>query len=369
MSEERLRLLETLTQADGAPGHEGPVKVVVRRELAGVADVREDRMGSLIAAARGNQAGPVILLTAHLDEVGFMVRDITPEGFVRFAALGDWWGQVLLGQRVVIHTRKGRAPGVTGAAAPHLLSAEQRRTAVPLAEMFIDVGSSSRAETEDTLGVAIGDPIVPVSPFTPLRDGEVVVSKALDDRIGCALMIECLRALADAPHPNSVYAAFTVREEIGRANSSLSGWDVTPDLCLVLEVGLPTDTPFATPVRGKDRLGGGVTLVTYDGALLPHPGLVEFALRVAEEAGIPCQPTAILSSGGPGDAAGGAAGGGGGTTVVMYDVPSLCFGVPIRYAHSHVSMMRTADYEHAVNLLINLCQKLDAGVLRVLRER
>jgi endoglucanase len=90
MSEDRLRLLETLTQADGAPGHEGPVKAVVRRELAGAAAVSEDRMGSLIAAARGNQEGPVILLAAHLDEVGFMVRDITPDGFVRFAALGDW---------------------------------------------------------------------------------------------------------------------------------------------------------------------------------------------------------------------------------------------------------------------------------------
>jgi putative aminopeptidase FrvX len=357
--EERLRLLEALTQVDGAPGHEGQVKAEVRRQLAGIGSMAEDAMGSLIATAKGNQEGPVVLLAAHLDEVGFMVRDITPDGFVRFAALGDWWDQVLLGQRVSIGARKGNVLGIIGAAAPHLLSPEQRKRTVPLGEMFIDVGSFSLEETRDTLGVSIGDPIVPVSPFTLLRDGNYVLSKALDDRIGCALIIECLQALADRAHQNSVYGAFTVREEIGRANSSLSGWDVTPDVCLILEVGLPADTPFAPPgPRSQDRLGGGVTLVTYDGVLLPHQALVEFVLRVAEEEGIPCQPTAILGSAG-----------GTGTHAIMHDVPSVCLGVPIRYAHSHASLMYFADYERAASLVIGLCQKLDAGALRALKEQ
>ena len=318
MREERLRLLEALTQVDGAPGHEGQVKAVVRQQLQGVAALAEDRMGSLVATARGNQAGPSILLTAHLDEVAFMVRDITPDGFVRFAALGDWWDQVLLGQRVSIKTRQGNVPGIIGAAAPHLLSPEQRKRSVTISEMFIDVGSFSAEETRDALGIRVADPIVPSSPFTLLRDGNYVLSKALDDRIGCALIIECLRALAERPHPNSVYGAFTVREEIGRANSSLSGWDVSPDVCLILEVGLPADTPF-TPAqqRSQDRLGGGVTLVTYDGVLLPNAALVDFVCSVAREPGIPCQPTAILGSAGTD-----------GTHAIMYDVPSLCLGVP-----------------------------------------
>jgi putative aminopeptidase FrvX len=354
-----MQLLETLTQTDGAPGYESRVKAEVRRQLAGVAPVIEDGMGSLIASAKGNREGPVILLAAHLDEVGFMVRDITPDGFVRFAALGDWWSQVLLGQRVAIDTRKGKVPGVIGAAAPHQLSPEQRTRAVPIAEMFIDVGSFSVAETRDVLGVSAGDPIVPVSPFTLLRDGQFVLSKALDDRIGCALAIECLAELAERPHDNSVYAAFTVREEIGRSNSSLSGWDVTPDVCIILEVGLPTDTPFRAGIKGSnDRLGGGVTIVTYDGVLLPHRGLVDFVLKVAEEEGIPCQPTAILASAGAP-----------GTHVVMHDVPSVCFGVPIRYAHSHASLMCAADYAHAASLVVSVCQRLDASALAALRER
>ena len=118
MRERSLRLLKTLTETDGAPGHEREVKAVIRKELAGIAALSEDSMGSLIAEARGNKEGPAVLFSAHMDEVGFVVKEITPDGFIRFAALGDWWSQVLLGQRVVIKTRNGDVTGVIGATAP-----------------------------------------------------------------------------------------------------------------------------------------------------------------------------------------------------------------------------------------------------------
>ena len=357
MRERLVRLLRMLTELHGAPGHEGAVKAAIRGELDGFADLSEDRMGSLIAGARGNQAGPAILLAAHMDEVGFMVREITAGGFVRFAALGDWWDQVLLGQRVIIKTHQGDVPGVIGAVAPHLLSPEQRRRPVSLSEMFIDVGAFSAAETQGELGVRVGDAIVPAAPFTLLRDGDFVLSKALDDRVGCALIIECLKSLAEMPHPNRVYGAFTVREEIGRANSSLCGWEQSPDVCFIIEVGLPADTP-ATPAgqASQDRLGGGVTLVTYDGVLLPSAALLDFVIQVSKETGIPCQPTAILGTAGSG------------TTTVMYDVPSLCLGVPIRYAHSHGSLMYLPDYEHALALLVHLMLRLDQAALIEIRR-
>ena len=360
MRERYLQLLKTLTETDGAPGHEGPVKAVIREELQNTATLTEGRMGSLIAEARGNEGGPKILLASHMDEVAFLVREITPDGFIRFAALGDWWAQVLLGQRVVIKTRQGDVPGVIGATAPHLLSAEQRQRSIPLREMFIDVGAFSAQECRTRLGVRLSDPILPVSPYTPLSNDDFILAKALDNRIGCALIIECLRALGDQPHPNQVYGAFTVREEIGRANSSLSGWGVAPDICFVLEVGLPADTPATPPSQqSQDRVGGGVTLVIYDGVLLASAGLLDFVTKVADEEGINCQLATI---------GGNSAGHTMATTAVMYDVPSLCVAVPVRYAHSHNSLMYVRDFEQVLTLMLSVLQRLDNQALDAIRD-
>ena len=360
MRERNLQLLKTLTETDGAPGHEGAVKTVIRQELQGVATLTEGSMGDLIAKARGSEGGPIILLAAHMDEVGFLVREITPDGFIRFAALGDWWAQVLLGQRVVIKTRQGDVPGVIGATAPHLLSAEQRQRTIPLGEMFIDVGAFTAQECRARLGVRLSDPILPVSPYTLLGNDDFVMAKALDDRIGCALIIECMHALGDVSHPNQVYGAFTVREEIGRANSSLSGWGVAPDICLVLEVGLPADTPATPPgQRSQDRVGGGVTLVIYDGVLLASAGLLDFFMAVADEQGIACQLATI---------GGNSAGHTAATSTVMYDVPSLCVAVPVRYAHSHNSLMCVRDYEQVLKLVLRVLQRLDEQALQAIRQ-
>ena len=358
--EQSLRLLKTLTETDGAPGHEGEVKAVIRNELGGIAALSEDSMGSLIAEARGNTEGPVVLFSAHMDEVGFVVKEITAGGFIRFAAVGDWWSQVLLGQRVVIKTRQGDVPGVIGATAPHLLSAEQRKLLVPLSGMFIDVGAFNAEACRNRLGIRIGDSIVPHSPFTPLGNGDVVVGKALDDRLGCALIIECLQELANRSHPNRVYGAFTVQEEIGRANSSLSGWSVSPDICFILEVGLPADTPATPPdQQSNDRAGGGVTLVIYDEVLLANAALLEFVLSVAEENNIPCQLSTI---------GGNSAGNTVSTTAYMHDVPSLCLGVSVRYVHSHNSLMVLKDYELALSLVLHLLQRLDEQALMAIRQ-
>lgn len=360
MRERHLQLLKALTETDSVPGHEQAVKAVIREALQDAAHLSEDGMGSLIAEAQGNETGPTILLSAHMDEVGFQVKEITAQGFVRFAALGDWWAQVLLGQRVVIKTSHGDVVGVIGAIAPHLLSAEQRHRPVPLSEMFIDVGAFDAEECRAQLGVRIGDSIVPSSLFTLLNNDDFVLSKALDDRIGCALIIECLQSLVNLPHPNRVVGAFTVREEIGRPNSTLSGWDGAPDICFILEVGLPADTPgVPEEQKTQDRLGGGVTLVAYDGVLLPDSALLDFVISVAEELGVSTQLTTL-----GGDSAGSTSG----STVVMHDVPSLCLGVSVRYAHSHNSLMYMNDYEQVLTLLLGIMQRLDERTLKAINQ-
>ena len=169
-----------------------------------------------------------------------------------------------------------------------------------------------------------------------------------------------LRELAVHPHPNQVYGAFTVREEIGRPNSALSGWSVSPDICFILEVGLPADTPATPPdQQTSDRLGGGVTLVIYDEVLLANAPLLQFVLSVAEEHDIPCQLATI---------GGNTAGKTVATTAYMHDVPSLCLGVPLRYAHSHNSLMCLRDYQLTLSLLSRLLQRLDEQALVAIRQ-
>src|SRR5690606_26321403 len=146
---------------------------------------------------------PKIMLAGHMDEIGFMVKHIASDGFIRFTTLGGWWDHVLLGQRVSIITRKGEVVGVIGAKPPHLLSPDERGKLVQRKNMYIDIGASSEEDVEKA-GVRVGDPIVPVSEFTVLANPKTYMSKAFDDRVGCGVMLSAMQSLASGRHPNTI---------------------------------------------------------------------------------------------------------------------------------------------------------------------
>ncbi len=352
--DELAMLLKTLTEAHGVPGYEIEIREVMRRLLEGLGEVEQDNIGSLIC--RRGENGPRVMLAAHMDEIGFMVKHITPEGFIRFTPLGGWFDQVLLGQRVVIKTHKGDVIGVIGAKPPHLLPPDERKKVVEKKDMYIDIGATSAKEVEEA-GVRVGDPIVPLAPFQVLANGRTYLAKAFDDRVGCAVLVEVLRRLAREGHPNTVYGVATVQEEVGLRGAATSVEKVNPEVALILESDIAGDVPGIKPEESPVKLGGGPTIVVYDARMIPNLRLRDLAVETAQSMGIPIQFSVI--EGGATD--------GGVIHLHKGGVPTLVIGVPARHIHSHGAIVHRDDVERAIALVTALVQRLDAETVARLR--
>src|SRR5699024_10210456 len=184
--DQTLTMLKELTDAKGIPGNEKEPREVMETYLKPYSDEEyTDNLGSLIGKKTGETDGPKTNVAGHLDEVGFMVKRIDKEGFIYFQTVGGWWSQVMLAQRVTIMGSKGDVTGIIGSKPPHILSAEARKKPVEIKDMFIDVGASNKEEAE-SFGIKPGDSIVPYFEFTPLKNENMLLAKAWDNRIGCA---------------------------------------------------------------------------------------------------------------------------------------------------------------------------------------
>ena len=183
MADETMELLRELTEAPGISGYEQEVREIIRRHLQAITAIEQDRLGSIVCRKEGEAKKPRIMLAGHMDEIGFIVKLITDEGFIKFSPLGGWWAHVMLAQRVVIKTRKGDVIGLIGSKPPHILKEEEQKKLQELKDMYVDVGATSGAEAKD-LGICPGDPIVPICPFTVLGTGKTYLAKAFDDRVG-----------------------------------------------------------------------------------------------------------------------------------------------------------------------------------------
>jgi endoglucanase len=289
------------------------------------------------------------MLAGHMDEIGFMVKHITKEGFINFLPLGGWFDQVLLGQRVVIKTGKGDVVGVIGAKPPHLLPADQRDKVVKKQDMYIDIGASSLDEVEKA-GVRPGDPIVPRADFVPLANGKTYLSKAFDDRVGTALVISTLEALKGEDHPNKVFGVATVMEEVGVRGATTSVQAVDPDVAIVLESDIAGDVPGIKPEESSVKLGKGPTVLIYDARMIPNLKLRDLVLETAASLKVPVQTSYV--EGGATD----------GAAIHLHGtgVPTVVMGVAARHIHSHSSIIHREDYDNAVKLLVGLIRILDS---------
>jgi endoglucanase len=288
------------------------------------------------------------MLAGHMDEIGFMVKLITKEGFIKFVQLGGWWDQVLLGHRVVIKTSQGDVVGVLGAKPPHMLDQKERAKIVEKKDMYIDVGACSVEEVEE-LGVRPGDPVIPASTFTAMANPRIYLSKAFDNRVGCALAIDALRQAAEEGHPNRLYAVGTVQEEVGLRGAKTSAFAIDPDVGIVLEVDIAGDVPGIKPEESSVKLGGGPSLLVYDRRMIPNLKLRDLVVATAEELDIPLQFSAM-----PGGATDGA-------EIHMHNVgvPTVVIGVPTRHIHSHNAILSRDDYDATLRLVMALVKKLD----------
>jgi len=339
------QFLKDLVETSGAPGSEENVAAVMERHLKGIGTISRDRLGSFICEKKGSSASPRIMLAGHLDEVGFMVKSVTKEGYVKFLPLGGWWGHVVLAQRLVIKTRKGDVLGVVGSKPPHELRDEDRKRVLEIREMYIDVGATSDFDVRKRLDIRPGDPIVPDSNFTMMANPNLMLAKAWDNRLGCALAAETVGRL-NGTHPNTVYAVATVQEEVGLRGAQTSAFKLQPDVGIALDVGIAHDTPGT---EGDEKLGGGPLVVVYDSSSIPNRRLLDLVIDTARKLKTPLQFESVERGGT--DA--------GRIHLTGQGVPCISMGCAARYIHSHVSIIDRRDFDRTVKLLVALVKRLD----------
>ncbi|WP_062104449.1 M42 family metallopeptidase [Bacillus niameyensis] len=347
--DETLVMLKDLTDAKGIPGNEKEPRDVMKKYISPFAtDVESDGLGSLIAKKVGEENGPKIMIAGHLDEVGFMITQIDDKGFLRFQTVGGWWSQVMLAQRVTIVTFKGDLTGVIGSKPPHILSPEARKKPVDIKDMFIDIGASSREQAMEW-GVRPGDMVVPYFEFTVMNNEKMLLAKAWDNRIGCAIAIDVLKNLKDENHPNVVYGVGTVQEEVGLRGAKTAANKIQPDIAIAVDVGIAGDTPGITEKEAQSKMGNGPQIILYDASMVSHKGLRDLITTVADELNIPYQFDAI--PGGGTDA--------GSIHLAAEGAPSIAMTIATRYIHSHAGILHRDDYENAVKLITEVCKRLD----------
>ena len=344
-------MFKELTEANGISGFEDEVADLMASYVSDVATVRHDNLGSLVAEKKGKTDGPRVMLAGHMDEIGFMVKNVTKEGFIKFLPIGGWWGHVALAQRVMVKTRKGEFVGVIGSKAPHILKPEERKKVLDISDMYIDVGASGKFDVKKSLGVRPGDPIVPISEFTVLGNKKTYAAKAWDDRIGVATVIDVLHKIGKA-HKNTVYGVGTVQEEVGLRGARTSSSLVDPDVAFAIDVTIATDTPGCDGA-GED-LGSGAGIMVLDGSAIPSRRLRDFVIDVAEKEKIPYVLTALSR-------------GGTDSGTIQFNksgVPCLTFVVPSRYIHAHTGVIHRKDYDSLVKLLTAVVKRLDAKTVK-----
>lgn len=347
--DDTLKMFKELTDAKGIPGNEKEPRNVMKKYITPYADeVVYDNLGSLIAKKTGIHDGPKIMVAGHLDEVGFMVTKIDENGFIYFQTTGGWWSQVMLAQRVTIMGSKGDVTGVIGSKPPHILSPEARKKPVQIKDMFIDIGASSKEEAE-SFGVKPGDSVVPYFEFTPLKNEKMLLAKAWDNRIGCAIAIEVLKQLQDSVHPNIVYGVGTVQEEVGLRGAKTAANTIKPDIGFAVDVGIAGDTPGISEHEADSKIGKGPQIVLYDAYMVSHKGLRDLVVKTAEENEIPFQ-YATMAGGGTDS---------GSIHLTANGVPSLSITIATRYIHTHAGILHRDDFDNAVKLIVETIKKLD----------
>ncbi len=346
------RDLTALMLAPGLSGHEDRVRRAIRAELEALGvGTRTDRLGNLIASFPGE--GPSVMLFTHMDQLGFVVRKIEADGFLRVERLGGVPERALASQAVLVCVGEGRdLPGVIANKSHHATTPEEKYQVVRYPDLYIDLGLGS-AEAVEKAGVRIGTPVV-YSPNVVELAGGRIAGASVDDRAGCAVLLEVARALTGRDGGPPVHLVFSVQEEFNLRGALPAAQAILPDIAIQIDLVLATDTPDMG-ARGDVRLGGGPAMSLYSfhgrgtlNGVIPHPAMVRLFEDAAASEGLPLQRSAHV----------------GALTDLSYvqlvgeGVASVDLGFPMRYSHSSLEVCDLADLEGLTRLLI-------AGLARI----
>jgi endoglucanase len=351
-----VELLQKITDAAGAPGFEEPIrKVMVDAMRPYAASITFDGLGSILAVQ--GTTGPRVMVDAHMDELGGVIRRVTPRGLLTMQMLGGWLDQALVDQRWTIIGSRGPVRAITGIRDVHVVPTDERTRVYSRDSLFLDVGASSEAEVA-ALGIGPGDPVVPDAPFTVLNGTANYLAKAWDDRVGCGVVVEAMRRLANGPHANQITWAITTQEEIGLRGAHTAVDVVKPEIAIAIEGGITGDVFGGHPEETQVRLGGGPGLFLYDSSALPNRKLVALVRDTAVAHKMTLQLDFVQGYGDDSAELQKAFGG----------IPTVNLVVPVRYTHSHNGVINRHDFDQMVDLLVATLQKLDAGTVKQVRD-
>lgn len=342
------QVLRQLLTAPGPSGYEASAAAVWREAAEAFAEVTHDTVGSSVARVKGTGDGPLLAVLGHIDEIGIMVSHIDEKGYVRFMGVGGWDPTILVGQRVVFAGRGGPVPGVVGKKPIHLLKEEDRKRVPELKELHVDIGAADAAEARSLVrvgdvGVIAGEPLELV--------GRRVVSRSMDNRLGCFVAYEAARLVAEAGGaPGDVAAVAAAQEEITFAGARTTTYSLRPDLAIVVDVTFATDQPGVdSDELGEHPFGSGPVISR--GSTL-HPRLVDGLVEAAEAEGIPYTlASSARYTGTDADA----------VHLTRSGVPTAVVSVPLRYMHSPVEMVQLDDVEHCARLIAAFARRLEPG--------
>lgn len=341
------QFLKDLLSTPGTSGFEQNIQKVVRNYASEFADsVTTDVHGNVIAAVNEG-GGRRILLDAHCDQIGLIVRHIDDAGFIRVSAVGGWDMQILLGQKMLVHTQDGSIPGVIARKPIHLLSDTEKKTIPKIQDLWIDIGCSSSKETAEV--VRIGDSVTPEPALRELRNGRLA-GVAMDDRTGVWVIMTALKMIAEREPSAAVFAVSSVQEEIGLRGAQTSAYNVNPDVAIAVDVTHATDCPGIDQNEfGNISIGGGPVVVRGANA---NPRVFDLLTETAQQQDIDIQINALARPASNDGAAIQVSRGGCATGLVT---------LPNRYMHSPVEIVAESDLEQAAKLIAEFCLAVDGN--------
>lgn len=331
---------------DGISGYERQIAEVYKTEVKKFgAKVTRDGFGSVIAHI--GTKGPKIMIASHMDEVGFVVQRVEPNGFLRISPVGGHWPHAILAMKVkVVNTAGKEFIGVIGSTSVHVLQPEQRNKVMEMSQLYVDLGFTTAEEVKKA-GIDTGDQIIRVSEATLLADGDKYMAKAIDNRIGVAIIAKVIEKLKDVKHPNQLFAVATAQEEVGLRGGKASTQIVQPDVAFAIDTTVSHDTPNIIP--GDTKLGHGVAITMKDNSAIANPVLANFLFDLAKKHKIPAYK--YVSQGGGNDS--------GELQYSKGGIPVVSISIPTRYLHTPFEVGSLKDFNAVVDLFVEFVKVFD----------
>jgi tetrahedral aminopeptidase len=345
-------LLRTLTTLSGPCGYEHSVSYFLKEYLENKVDeVTIDPIGNVIARKKGDKPGPTVLLTAHMDEIGFIVKKIEENGLLRFEKLGGHDDRILLAQPVRVMGANGEIPGLIGTMSAHYVKFDDASKVRKHTQLYIDIGVSSKAEVLE-LGIEVGTPITWGTEFQVIGLGNKprIRSKALDDRAGCAVLVQVLEELQDLSFAGEIVFLFAVQEEVGLRGAKTAAEHIQADAAIAIDTTAVSDTPEETMDQTL-ALGLGTGIKVLDFSLIVHKTMKELLIRLAKDNEIPYQLEVFPGIGTDGGA----------VNYANKGIPTGVLSIPSRYAHSPVEVIDMGDIEATKELVKSFILNLHEG--------